>query len=182
MKTLLPVVKGAEGCKHIKANGGTTFAPDMSADVDGMSLSAQASGCVDLVLPPHKIPAALKRLARTLATKKSGEFDPKRFLAIIGEGRKQLLVPATRAIYPQGAAADTVFYIQKGAVRLTGHLDRRQGSDPGHIESRGFLRRGVPDRTALPFGVRSRCGRLRTDANREEGDDAYASPTTPSYF
>lgn len=56
---------GTEGCKHIKAKGGTTFAQDMSAEVDGMPLSAQASGCVDFVLPPDKIPDELQRLART---------------------------------------------------------------------------------------------------------------------
>lgn len=31
---------GTEGCKHIKANGGKTFAQDMSAEVDFMPLSA----------------------------------------------------------------------------------------------------------------------------------------------
>ena len=54
---------GTEGCKHIKANGGTTFAQDKSAEVDGMPLSAQASGCVDFVLPPDKIADELQRLA-----------------------------------------------------------------------------------------------------------------------
>ena len=110
---------GTEGCRHIKANGGTTFAQDMSAEVDGMPVSARASGCVDLVLPPDKIPAALQRLTRTRATKKKREFDPNQFLAIIGQGRTSVLVPEKRAIYAQGAAADAVFYIQKGAVRLT---------------------------------------------------------------
>jgi CRP/FNR family cyclic AMP-dependent transcriptional regulator len=110
---------GTEGCEHIKANGGTTFAQDMSAEVDGMSLSAQASGCVDFVLPPDRIPAALQRLMRTRATKKKREFDPKRFLAVIGEGRRRVLVPAKREIYAQGSAADAVFFIQKGTVRLT---------------------------------------------------------------
>ena len=56
---------GTEGCKHIKAKGGTTFAQDMSAEVDGMPLSAQASGCVDFVLPPDKIPDELQRLVST---------------------------------------------------------------------------------------------------------------------
>ena len=56
---------GTEGCKHIKAKGGTTFAQDMSADVRGMPLSAQASGSVDFVLLPGKIPAELRRLAST---------------------------------------------------------------------------------------------------------------------
>ena len=53
---------GAEGCKHIKAKGGTTFAQDMSAEVNGMPLSAQALGCVDFVLPIDKIPDELQRL------------------------------------------------------------------------------------------------------------------------
>ena len=53
---------GAEGCKQIKAKGGTTFAQDVSAEVNGMPLSAQASGSVDFVLPPDKIPVELRRL------------------------------------------------------------------------------------------------------------------------
>jgi len=57
---------GSEGCKHIKANGGKIFAQNKSAEVNHMPLSAQASGCVDFVLPLDKIPAKLKRLAATL--------------------------------------------------------------------------------------------------------------------
>jgi two-component system CheB/CheR fusion protein len=60
---------GTEGCKHIKAKGGTTFAQDMSAEVNGMSLSAQASGCVDFVLPVDKIPDELQRLVSTSINK-----------------------------------------------------------------------------------------------------------------
>ncbi len=59
---------GTEGCKHIKAKGGKTFAQDMSAEVDFMPLSAQAAGCADFVLPLNKIPAKLKRLAAALKT------------------------------------------------------------------------------------------------------------------
>ena len=54
---------GAEGCKRIKALGGTTFAQDSSAEVSGMPLSAQATGSVDFVLPPEKIPLELKKLS-----------------------------------------------------------------------------------------------------------------------
>ena len=53
---------GAEGCKRIKAVGGITFAQDSSAEVSGMPLSAQATGCVDFVLSPDKIPAELNKL------------------------------------------------------------------------------------------------------------------------
>ena len=57
---------GTAGCNHIKANGGTTFAQDMSAEVNHMPLRAQAAGCVDFVLPLNEIPGKLKRLAAAL--------------------------------------------------------------------------------------------------------------------
>jgi two-component system CheB/CheR fusion protein len=60
---------GTEGCKHIKAKGGTTFAQNESAEVDGMPRSAQASGCVDFVLSPDKISDELQRLLRTFINK-----------------------------------------------------------------------------------------------------------------
>lgn len=60
---------GTEGCKHIKAHGGKTFAQDMSAEIDFMPLSAQASGCADFVMPLNKIPAKLIRLANALSLK-----------------------------------------------------------------------------------------------------------------
>ena len=57
---------GTVGCKHIKAHGGKTFAQDMSAEVDSMPLSAQASGCVDFVIPIENIPEKLKSLAAAI--------------------------------------------------------------------------------------------------------------------
>ena len=59
---------GTEGCKHIKANGGKTFAQDMSAEVAFMPLSAQEAGCADFVLPLNKIPNKFKSLAAALKT------------------------------------------------------------------------------------------------------------------
>ncbi len=63
---------GAEGCKRIKAAGGTTFAQDDSAEVSGMPLSAQATGCVDFVLPADKIPAELDKLTARFVRKNTG--------------------------------------------------------------------------------------------------------------
>ena len=57
---------GSEGCKHIKAHGGKIFAQDMSAEIDYMPINAQASGCVDFILPLNKIPEKLKSLAAAL--------------------------------------------------------------------------------------------------------------------
>jgi len=53
---------GAEGCKRIKAAGGTTFAQDNSAEVSGMPVSARATGCIDFVLAPEQIPAELLKM------------------------------------------------------------------------------------------------------------------------
>ena len=63
---------GSEGCKRIKAVGGTTFAQDISAEVSGMPVSARATGCVDFVLPPERIPAQLNRLRGRSAGHSSG--------------------------------------------------------------------------------------------------------------
>jgi CRP/FNR family transcriptional regulator, cyclic AMP receptor protein len=50
---------------------------------------------------------------------KKRDFDPKKFLTSIGEGRKIVTFLNKQTIYAQGAACDAVFYIQKGKVRLT---------------------------------------------------------------
>jgi CRP/FNR family transcriptional regulator, cyclic AMP receptor protein len=58
-------------------------------------------------------------MSTSTATKKSRAFDPERFLATIGQGRKSVPVVRKKRIFTQGDAADAVFYIQKGKVRLT---------------------------------------------------------------
>src|ERR1700724_3845564 len=55
----------------------------------------------------------------TVLAKKKRDFDPKKFLATIGEGRKVVAFPEKQTIFTQGDAADSVFYIQEGKVRLT---------------------------------------------------------------
>ena len=50
--------------------------------------------------------------------KKKRAFDPKIFLATIGDGRKNLEFAKKQTIFTQGDAADAVFYLQTGKVRL----------------------------------------------------------------
>ena len=54
-----------------------------------------------------------------MAAKKNRGFDPRTFLATIGEGRKTVVVSKRQGVFSQGDAADAVFYILKGKVRLT---------------------------------------------------------------
>jgi CRP/FNR family cyclic AMP-dependent transcriptional regulator len=53
------------------------------------------------------------------AIKKNGGFDSDTFLATIGNGRKILSLAKKKVIFAQGDAADAVYYVQKGKVRLT---------------------------------------------------------------
>jgi two-component system CheB/CheR fusion protein len=61
---------GSAGCKKIKELGGTTFAQDKSAEVNDMPLSAEATGCIDFILPPEKISEELQQLASTSISRK----------------------------------------------------------------------------------------------------------------
>jgi CRP/FNR family cyclic AMP-dependent transcriptional regulator len=54
-----------------------------------------------------------------MSVKNKREFDPNAFLATIGQGRKIVPFEKKQTIFTQGDAADAVFYIQSGKVRLT---------------------------------------------------------------
>lgn len=51
--------------------------------------------------------------------RKVENFDPRKFLATIGEGRKVLPYRRKDTIFKQGDLADAVFYIQQGKVSLS---------------------------------------------------------------
>jgi len=74
--------------------------------------SANIVGCSPLGEGP------LMASATNLAAK-DRDFDPREFLATIGAGRKVVTFPKKQPIFTQGDAADAVFYIQEGKVRLT---------------------------------------------------------------
>jgi CRP/FNR family transcriptional regulator, cyclic AMP receptor protein len=65
------------------------------------------------------LPATRSATRPSLVARKTLDFDPHAFLATIGEGRKSVLFQQKQGIFTQGDAADSVFYIQKGKVRLT---------------------------------------------------------------
>jgi CRP/FNR family transcriptional regulator, cyclic AMP receptor protein len=54
-----------------------------------------------------------------LARKPRPAFNPKAFLAKVGEGRSIAGYRKDEAVFSQGEPADAVFYIQKGKVKLT---------------------------------------------------------------
>ena len=71
-------------------------------------------------------------------------FDPKIFLAKVGEGKKVCTYRKDQIVFSQGEVADAVFYIQQGEVKLT--VISTQGKEavvailgPGHFFGEGCL-------------------------------------------
>jgi CRP/FNR family transcriptional regulator, cyclic AMP receptor protein len=76
--------------------------------------------------------------------KPRASFDPKAFLADVGEGKTIARYRTGDVVFSQGEAADAVFYIQKGQVKLT--VISEQGKEaviailgPGHFFGEGCL-------------------------------------------
>src|SRR5215213_4784314 len=51
--------------------------------------------------------------------KKRATFDPKEFLSKIGPGRTIAKYPTNQLVFAQGDAADSVFFIEAGKVKVT---------------------------------------------------------------
>jgi CRP/FNR family transcriptional regulator, cyclic AMP receptor protein len=84
-------------------------------------------------------------------------FDPKEFLAKVGEGKTISKYRKSQTIFSQGQVADAVFYIQEGKVKLT--VISEQGKEavvailaPGHFFGEGCLN-GHPLRLATTRAI-----------------------------
>jgi CRP/FNR family transcriptional regulator, cyclic AMP receptor protein len=79
-----------------------------------------------------------------LSRRNRASFDPKAFLAKVGEGKAISKYRKDQIIFSQGAVADAVFYIQKGKIKLTVVSERGKGAvvgvlGPGHFIGEGCL-------------------------------------------
>ena len=54
-----------------------------------------------------------------MASKRQASFDPKSFLAKVGEGRSIDRFAKNQIVFSQGDPAEAVFYIQKGKAKVT---------------------------------------------------------------
>jgi CRP/FNR family transcriptional regulator, cyclic AMP receptor protein len=69
-------------------------------------------------------------------------FDPKVFLAKVGKGKTMLKFHSNQKVFAQGEVADTVFYIQKGSVKLTVVSEHGKEAVVGILESGQFFGEG----------------------------------------
>jgi CRP-like cAMP-binding protein len=101
----------------------------------------------------------------SMAKKKHG-FDPNTFLATIGDGRKLLTFAKKQTIFTQGDKADSVFYIQKGKVRLTVVSHDGKEATIGILNERNFFGEGALAGQALRMlsaAAMNDCELLRVD-------------------
>ena len=82
-------------------------------------------------------------MVRIAAGKNARAFDPNTFLATIGKGRKLVAVQKKQTVYTQGDRADTVFYVQKGKVRLTVLSKAGKEATIGILGERNFFGEGT---------------------------------------
>jgi CRP/FNR family cyclic AMP-dependent transcriptional regulator len=101
-----------------------------------------------------------------MPAKNNREFNPKEFLATIGEGRKVMSLPKKQTIFAQGDVADEVFYIQEGKVRLTVVSKVGKEATLGILSQGDFFGEGVLAGQHLRMGSASAmtdCELLRID-------------------
>ena len=83
-----------------------------------------------------------KEGGKTLLAKTECDFDPRKFLAVIGVGRKVVAFRKKRTIFKQGDASDAVFYIQEGKVKLTALSQRGKEATLGILSEGEFFGEG----------------------------------------
>src|SRR6201987_5267251 len=105
-------------------------------------------------------------MAQTAPGKKTLDFDPRKFLASIGDGRKVVTFPKKQTIFAQGDAADAVFYIQEGKVQLSVVSKAGKEATLGILNDGQFFGEGSLAGQALRMGsatAMTDCELLRID-------------------
>jgi len=97
---------------------------------------------------PNMLAAGAAKLAPTPGTKGrmpkavKNLFDPKLFLAKVGEGTTILKFDRNAVVFSQGDAADTVFYIQKGRIKVLVVSEQGKEAVVGIMEPGQFFGEG----------------------------------------
>lgn len=94
-------------------------------------------------LPTRPYTASLKSPeGMSMAGKRTTPFNPKIFLTRVGDGKSTLQCQKDQTLFAQGDAANAVFYVQEGQVKLS--VLSRQGKEAvvAILEQHGFFGEG----------------------------------------
>ena len=101
-----------------------------------------------------------------MKAKRTRKFDAGLFLATIGEGRKIVTFEKGETVFAQGGPTDSVFYVQKGKVKLTVVSHAGKEATVGVLGEGSFFGEGGLAGQALRMGSASAmtdCTILRID-------------------
>jgi CRP/FNR family transcriptional regulator, cyclic AMP receptor protein len=76
-------------------------------------------------------------------------FDPKAFLANVGEGKTIVEYPKDQVVFAQGDVADTIYYIQKGRLEVVVISEQGKEAVVGILEPGQFFGEGCMNGHAL---------------------------------
>jgi CRP/FNR family transcriptional regulator, cyclic AMP receptor protein len=102
-------------------------------------------------------------------------FDPKVILAKVGAGKTILEFHKNQNIYAQGDVADTVFYLQKGRVKLTVLSEQGKEAVVAILEPGQFFGEGCLNGHPLRIRDHVGDGRMPDHLDNEGGDDCSPS-------
>ncbi len=71
-----------------------------------------------------------------------GAFDPKEFLAKVGEGKTIVAYGKDDVVFAQGDAADTIYYVQKGRLKVVVISEQGKEAVVGMLEPGQFFGEG----------------------------------------
>ena len=98
-------------------------------------------------------------------------FDPQDFLAKVGVGKTVVEFQKNQKVFSQGDVADTVFYIQKGKIKLTVMSEQGKEAVVAILEPGQFFWRRLHEWSFKAHRNHDRDGRLPDHRNYEGGDD-----------
>ena len=98
-------------------------------------------------------------------------FDPRIFLAKVGTGKQVLEFHKNQHVFEQGDVADTVFYIQRGKVKLTVVSEQGKEAVVAILEPGQFFGEGCMNGHRVAHRDDNGDGRLRHHVDHESRDD-----------
>ena len=110
-------------------------------------------------------------------------FDAKIFLAKVGDGKAILEFEKNQKIFEQGDSAETVFYIQKGKIKLTVLSEQGKEAVVAILEPGHFFGEGCMNGHKTAHIDDDGDGRLRDHRHHQSRDDHQRfmmSPNSPS--
>ena len=87
-------------------------------------------------------------------------FDPREFLAKVGEGKTIVDYRKDEVVFAQGDAADTIYYIQKGRLKVVVISEQGKEAVVGMLEPGQFFGEGCLNGHSVRIATQQNCAAL----------------------